>query len=118
MRDVFENNKHWTTNCGSMLRDSSSDEEAVEASNSTLGPIAANASTSNSPMAPAPVPKRIVMQRDAPQDLDLVSWKSGLPLPYRMKGYVYDVLMGTGTYIYVIGGGINLQHRVSALLGI
>ena len=56
------------------------------------------------------------MQHDAPQDLDLVSWPAAMPLPFgpwKMKGYVYDVFSGNGTYIYVIGDGLNLDHRVS-----
>ena len=52
------------------------------------------------------------MQRGASQDLDLVSWPAARPLPWRLKGYVYDVLYGAQTYVYVIGGGLNLDHRV------
>lgn len=115
VRQVLENNKHWTVNCGSMLRDDSFGEEADEASNSTLL-AAPSTSTTKAPLTPTPSPKRIVMQRDAPQDLDLVSWGAGKSLPRRLKGYVYDVLMGIDTYIYVIGGGINLAHRVSPSL--
>ena len=58
------------------------------------------------------------MQHDAPQDLDLVSRPAGMPLPlpfgpWNMKGFVYDVFSGNGTYVYVIGDGLNLNHRVS-----
>ena len=52
------------------------------------------------------------MQHNAPQDLDLISWTAGKLLPWKMKGYVYDVFAGVDTYIYVIGQGLNFEHRV------
>lgn len=52
------------------------------------------------------------MQRNVPQDLDLVSWPFGRSLPWSLKGYVYDVVLGYDTYIYVIGDGINIDYRV------
>lgn len=52
------------------------------------------------------------MQRGAPQDLDLVSWAPRKPLPWKMKGYVYDVFHGNELKMYLIGDGLNYQHRV------
>ena len=53
-------------------------------------------------------------QRDAPQDLDLVSWppRKRLPVLDKMKWYVYDVARGTDTYIYIIDNGINKDNTV------
>lgn len=53
-------------------------------------------------------------QRDAPQDLDLVSWppRKRLPVFGKMPWYVYDVAKGTDTYIYIIDNGINTDNAV------
>lgn len=53
-------------------------------------------------------------QRDAPQDLKLVSWppRTRIPLFRKMPFYVYDVAMGTDTYIYIIDNGINKDNAV------
>lgn len=53
------------------------------------------------------IPRR--KQRDAPQDLDIVSWppRKRLPLFGKLPWYVYDVARGTDTYIYIIDNGIN-----------
>ena len=53
-------------------------------------------------------------QRDAPQDLDLVSWppRKRLPASGNMPWFVYDVARGTDTYIYVIDNGINEDNDV------
>ena len=53
------------------------------------------------------------MQRDAPQDLGLVSWAAAKHLPWRrIQGYVYNVFWGRYTYIYLIENGLNYNHRV------
>ena len=53
-------------------------------------------------------------QRDAPQDLDLVSWppRKRLPVFGKMKGYRFDVAKGIDTYIYIIGNGLNKDNAV------
>lgn len=55
-------------------------------------------------------------QRDAPQDLDLVSWPPGKRLPVlgKMPYYRYDVAKGIDTYIYIIDNGINIDNAVRA----
>ena len=59
-------------------------------------------------------------QRDAPQDLDLVSWppRKRLPASGIMPYFVYDVARGIDTYIYVIDNGINEDNavRIQSLL--
>ena len=52
------------------------------------------------------------MQRDAPQDLALVSWAPAKFLPRKIKGYIYNAYWGFNTYIYLIGDGFNVGHRV------
>ena len=53
-------------------------------------------------------------QRDAPQDLDLVSWppRKRLPTFGRMPWFVYDIARGIDTYVYVIDNGINEDNAV------
>ena len=53
-------------------------------------------------------------QRDAPQDLDLVSWppRKRLPTSGKMPWFVYDVAKGTDTYVYIIDNGINEGNAV------
>ena len=55
-----------------------------------------------------------ILQADAPQDLDLISWPPERKLPFfgNMEGYVYNPLEGVDTYIYIIDWGINPQHTV------
>ena len=58
-------------------------------------------------------------QRDAPQDLDLVSWPPRKRLPAgNMPYFVYDVARGIDTYVYVIDDGINEDNavRIQSLL--
>ena len=54
-------------------------------------------------------------QRDAPQDLDIVSWppRKRLPLFGKLPWYYYDVARGVDTYIYIIDNGINQDNNVS-----
>ena len=53
-------------------------------------------------------------QRDAPQDLDLVSWppRKRLPAFGKMPWFVYDIARGIDTYVYVIDNGINEDNAV------
>ena len=62
----------------------------------------------------AQVPLNGILQADAPQDLDLISWPPERKLPFfgNMEGYVYNPLEGVDTYIYIIDWGINPQHTV------
>ena len=55
-------------------------------------------------------------QKDAPQDLDLVSWPPLKRWVKDMPGYDYDVVAGLDTYVYVIDNGINMQNTVSTSL--
>ena len=59
---------------------------------------------------PPPPPRTVILQPNAPQDLGLISWPSVKPLPWRMKGYVYDPSFGTDTYLYVIDNGLNIAN--------
>ena len=54
-------------------------------------------------------------QRDAPQDLDIVSWpaRKRIPIFGKMPAYVYDIARGIDTYIYIIDNGINMDNAVS-----
>ena len=56
-------------------------------------------------------------QKDAPQDLDLVSWppRKRLPFAGKMPAFVYDIARGTDTYIYIIDNGINVDNAVRIL---
>lgn len=51
-------------------------------------------------------------QRDAPQDLDLVSWppRKRIPVFGKMPWYRYNVARGTDTFIYIIDNGINKDN--------
>lgn len=73
-------------------------------------------STNASP--PLKLPMR--SQRDAPQDLDLVSWppRKRLPSSGNLPWFVYDVAKGIDTYVYVIDNGINEDNavRIQSLL--
>ena len=57
-------------------------------------------------------------QRDAPQDLDIVSWppRKRLPLFGKLPWYLYDVARGVDTYIYIIDNGINQDNNVSSTI--
>lgn len=70
-----------------------------------------NETDNESALFPGP-PKTTVIQRGAPQDLDVVSWDVNKPMPWRLNGYVYDVFYGRDTYIYVIDNGLNLNNSV------
>ena len=97
-------------NCGSP----SLGREFGESRESRVIPVVESPETSNlTTLAITPLPRRTILQQGAPQDLDLVSWPAGKPLPSKLKGYAYDVFHGVKTYIYVIGSGLNLDHRVS-----
>ncbi|KAL8778971.1 MAG: hypothetical protein Q9213_007156 [Squamulea squamosa] len=100
-----------TENCGVTCGKDSSIEDEVEASSGVSTATTDTTTTSIPAPTRTPTPRRNVMQRAAPQDLDLVSWPPGRFLPWKMKGYVYDVVSGDDTYIYVIGDGINFEHR-------
>ena len=54
---------------------------------------------------------RIVYQRDAPADLKLVSWASGVPFD-EVKSYAYNSESRGETVIYVIEKGIDGRNRV------
>ena len=68
---------------------------------------------SNKASPPLNFPDR--SQRDAPQDLDIVSWPARKRIPGfgKMPAYVYDVARGVDTYIYIIDNGINQDNAVS-----
>ena len=53
-------------------------------------------------------------QRDAPQDLDLVSWprRKRIPVFGKMPWYIYDVARGVDTFIYILDSGINVDNSV------
>lgn len=86
-------------NCGESFLNAS----AITTANSTL-------SKETSPELKLPFRS----QRDAPQDLDLVSWppRRRIPASGKMPWYVYDVARGTDTYIYIIDNGINMNNPV------
>ena len=54
-----------------------------------------------------------VRQKDAPQDLDLVSWPPLKDWVKKMPGYDYDVTAGLDTYVYIIDNGINMPNTAS-----
>ena len=54
-----------------------------------------------------------VRQKNAPQDLDLVSWPPLKDWVRKMPGYDYEVTAGLDTYIYVIDNGVNMRNNVS-----
>lgn len=86
----------------------STEESSTDASAFTI----ADATRSDNASQQLKLPLR--MQRDAPQDLDLVSWppRKRLPVFGNMPGYRYDVARGTDTYIYIIDNGINADNAV------
>lgn len=55
----------------------------------------------------------IIRQKNAPQDLDLVSWPPLKHWVRKMPGYDYEVAAGFDTYVYVIDNGINMGNTVS-----
>ena len=61
------------------------------------------------PRPPQPA-RTAILQSNAPQDLDLISWSPVKPLPWRMKGYVYDPSFGNDTYLYLIDNGLNIAN--------
>ena len=86
---------------------------ALETIMSTPDPLAASRAIFQSPEPTQnPIPRSVIIQTDAPQDLDLVSWSVTKPLPWRMRGYVYDLTFGRDTYIYVIDNDLNNLHKV------
>ncbi len=104
-------NTPWTQNCGipSLKIEEGQAPHHIDPVPENIG-----GSTTKPAPTPTPLPRRAVMQRGAPQDLDLVSWPAGKMLPRKLKGYVYDVLPGLETYLYMIGDGLNLEHRVGS----
>lgn len=81
------------------------------------GPVSLNKSLISDPNFTATTVAQegnVILQTDAPQDLDLISWPPGRKLPYfgNMEGYAYQPLEGVDTYIYIIDWGINPQHTV------
>lgn len=74
--------------------------------------MTANSTRSNEAIPELKLPLR--RQRDAPQDLDLVSWppRKRLPVVGKMPCYVYDIARGIDTYIYIIENGINKDNDV------
>ena len=82
---------------------------AVETIMATHGPLARLQSPEP---AQNPIPRSVIIQTDAPQDLDLVSWSVTKPLPWKMKGYVYDLTFGRDCYIYIIDNGLNNLNKV------
>ena len=86
---------------------------AVETIMPTSGPLAAPRTMFRNPESTInPIPRSVIIQTDAPQDLDLVSWSVAKPLPRKMSGYVYDLTFGTNTYVYVIDNGLNNLNKV------
>lgn len=90
-------------------------EEGDIVGNSTLDLVNAthNSTVTNETYSLRGPNPSIVRQRDAPQDLDLVSWPPKKRWVKNMPGYDYEVGAGVDTYIYVIDGGVNLQNPVS-----
>ena len=77
------------------------------------GPLAASRRMFQSPEPTQnPIPRSVIIQTDAPQDLGLVSWSVAKSLPWKMRGYVYDLTFGRDTYIYVIDNGLNNLNKV------
>ena len=91
-------------------------ENTVIAQNTDEGPANASTLVPASPQLKLPIRR----QRDAPQDLDIVSWPphKRVPVLGEMPWYVYDVARGLDTYIYVIDNGINKDNavRIQSLL--
>ena len=93
-------------------------EDVIVAQNLEDSPTNVSASTTvNSTQGTEANPQlKIPMrsQRDAPQDLDLVSWppRKRLPASGNMPWFVYDVARGVDTYVYVIDNGINEDNAV------
>lgn len=86
---------------------------AVESMIPTSDPLAAPRSINQSPEPTKnPIPRSVIIQTDAPQDLDLVSWSVAKPLPRKMSGYVYDLTFGRDTSVYVIDNGLNNLNKV------
>ena len=101
IKHIFEN-VDITDECG-----------AVETIVSTPGPLAASRTIFQSPEPTQnPIPRSVIIQTNAPQDLDLVSWSVAKPLPWKMSGYVYDLTFGRDTYIYIIDNGLNNLNKV------
>lgn len=72
----------------------------------------ANSTGSDEASLELKLPRR--SQRDAPQDLDLVSWppRKRIPVSGKMPWYIYDIARGVDTFIYIIDNGINMDNRV------
>ena len=84
-------------------------ESFADASTITNG----NSTGSDSAISGLELPLR--KDRDAPQDLDLVSWPPRKRLPLfdrKMKWYTYDIERGLDTYIYIIDTGLNPDNAV------
>lgn len=56
----------------------------------------------------------LIRELDAPLDLKLLSWPPRKKIPFlgRIKGYLYNELGGTLTYIYIIDEGIDASNKV------
>ena len=79
----------------------------------TPGPLAASETIFQSPKPTKnPISRSVIIRTDAPQDLDLVSWSVAKPLPWKMRGYVYDLTFGKDTYVYIINNGLNNLNKV------
>lgn len=70
----------------------------------------ANSTGSDQASPELKLPRRT--RRDAPQDLDLVSWppRKRIPVFGKMPWYIYDVAQGVDTFVYIIDNGINMDN--------
>lgn len=50
--------------------------------------------------------------RNAPQDLDMVSWPRTINMPHAMGQNVWAIDGGKDTYLHLIENGMNPQHPV------
>ncbi|KAL8692227.1 MAG: hypothetical protein Q9218_002703 [Villophora microphyllina] len=102
VKDVLPNVVQ-TSDCDSMFKSEARDNVTDEAARSEE---ALDLPRITPTPRPSP-PRSVILQSNAPQDLDLVSWSVVKPPPWKMKGYAYDVNFGQDTYIYVIDNGLN-----------
>ena len=101
-----------TQDCGSVASTSPWLGNVSQPLNDTIVLAMSKSSTTKLTPAPTRLPRRTVIQRNAPQDLALVSWAPAKFLPSKIKGYVYNAYWGFNTYIYLIEDGFNVDHRV------
>ena len=52
-------------------------------------------------------------QPDAPRDIGMISSSLNTLLPWKLRGWLYEIGAGIETYICVIDNGINVHNRVS-----